>query len=374
MRKKKIRIGILTHNYPSNHSDRKDAGIFIHDFANELAKYSKVFIFCPDFGGKKERYKKVPVTWFNWGKDNTKFGNWKLYNPIYIYKFFKMLFIGQKEATNFARINKLDYCVACWTIPSAIFALIIKIKLKIPYAVWSLGSDVNKYSKIPILSQLIHLSLRLANKRYANSHLLCDKVENISGKRCKFMPAITNFKLAKISKVSLNKKEVNLLFVGRLEKVKGADTLIDAIKLAKNQKTISLNILGDGSERNALEKKAPKRIVKFRGWADESMVGGYMKESDCLVIPSRNESLPLVIIEASKLKLPVIATKVGDCERIIKKYKIGISVEKENPQALAKAIDYVSNNKLNKKKMLFKKLTTDFSQEKTVKNFLKEIL
>jgi len=74
----KLKIGILTHNYPINSKERKDAGIFIYDFCQELSKYAQVFVFCPDFGGKKEIYKKIPVTWFDWGGGNEKFGNWKL--------------------------------------------------------------------------------------------------------------------------------------------------------------------------------------------------------------------------------------------------------------------------------------------------------
>ncbi len=374
---KKLRIGILTHNYPVNSGERKDAGIFIYDFAHELSKKADVFVFCPDFGGSKEKYKKVPVMWFDWEGGNEKFGNWQLFNPVYIYKFFKLIYIGQKKAIEFAKENKIDYCLSCWTLPSAIFGLRVKQALKIPYASWSLGSDVNKYVKIPILGQLINLALRKADKRYANSFALINKVKEISQKECSFLPAITNFEKG-ARNIKSKGKIFRFLFVGRLERIKGPDILIDAVSnLLEKQKNFEVNILGDGTMMRDLKNKTANNmnsIVNFLGWADQKKVSNFMSISNCLVIPSRNESLPLVLIEAARRNLPVIATRVGDCERMIKKYNIGISVQKENPDRLSSAMSRIMKDKGYKRKRPgFKKLSSDFSQEKTVDVFLSNI-
>lgn len=376
LQKNRARIGILTHNYPINSKDRKDAGIFIYDFAQELAKRADVFVFCPDFGGKKEKYKKVSVKWFDWGGGNEKFGNWKLFNPVYVYKFFKLIFLGQREAIRFVKENKIDYCLCCWAVPSAIFGLRIKQSLGVPYASWSLGSDVNKYVRIPVLGQLIYFALKSSSRLYANSFRLCEIVKNVSGRECNFLPAITDFKLKKIVKPKIDKKKFNFLYVGRLEIVKGPDILVEAVEfLVKKRKDFSVNVLGDGSMMKILREKSKNvsKYINFIGWADESLVGGYMKASNCLVIPSRNESLPLVMIEAAKVKLPVIATDVGDCERMIKKYKLGVVVNKENPDKLSKAMNNVIDGKVNLKLAKFVDLTHDFSQSEAVTTFLSGI-
>ncbi len=375
--KNKVRIGILTHNYPITSKDRKDAGIFIYDFAQELAKNADVFVFCPDFGGKKEKYKKVPVTWFDWGGGNEKFGNWKLFNPLYVYKFFKLIFLGQREAIKFAQKNNIDYCLCCWAVPSAIFGLRINQSLGIPYASWSLGSDVNKYIRFPILGQLIYFAMKKSLRLYANSFRLCEIVKHVSGRECDFLPAITDFKLKNVVKPKLNKNKFNFLYVGRLENVKGPDLLVQAVEiLSKKRKNFVVNVLGDGSMMDTLQEKSKNisNYINFVGWADEAVVGGYMKESKCLVIPSRNESLPLVMIEAAKVKLSVIATDVGDCERMIKKYKLGIVAGKENPNMLAKAMGNMIDMKVNIKLAKFTDLTRDFSQSRATKTFLSGII
>lgn len=374
MKKNKLRIGIFTHNYPTTSKERKDAGIFIYDFANELSKHANVFVFCPDFGGKKEIYKKVPVTWFKWDNKNEKFGNWQLFNPVYVYKFFKLIYIGQKEAIKFVEKNKIDYVLSCWAIPSSMFAWRVNLVLKKPYASWSLGSDVNKYTKIPILSQFISLSLSSADKLFANSYALIEKVEKMSNQETLFLPAITNFNI-KIKKTKNIDKKFHFLFVGRLEAVKGPDLLIYAIEiLSKKYKNFVVDILGDGSMSKELRLKSKNisNFIKFYGWADEMKVAGFMAKSNALVIPSRNESLPLVIIEAAKEFLPVVATKVGDCERVIKKYNIGYSVVSNDASKFADGMyKIIKKNKFPKKGFL--KLTDDFSQERTVKFFLKNI-
>src|SRR5258708_28485886 len=252
----RLKIGILTHNYPINSKERKDAGIFIYDFCQELSKHADVFVFCPDFGGKKEIYKKVKVTWFDWKGGNEKFGNWKLFNPLYVLKFFKLIYIGQSKAIEFARKNNLDYCLTCWTLPSAIFGLRIKQALNISYATWSLGSDVNKYVKIPILGQLIYLSLKSADSLFANSFALSRKVEGICGRRCDFMPAITTFNSRKDIRIQIDDNFYNFLFVGRLEKVKGLDILLSAVKkLSNKEASFRINLLGGGTLLEELKNK-----------------------------------------------------------------------------------------------------------------------
>src|SRR5437016_2897314 len=111
------KIAIFTHNYPITSKERKDAGIFVYDFAHELYEYADVFIFCPDFGGKKESYKKVPVKWVDWKGPKIKFGNWPMWSPVSVFNFFKLIFIGSREAEKFVKDNNIDYVLACWTMP-----------------------------------------------------------------------------------------------------------------------------------------------------------------------------------------------------------------------------------------------------------------
>lgn len=169
-----MKIGIFTHNFPEGKKDRRNAGVFLRDFADELERKHEVYIYKP--------------------KLSEKLGNWSFFSPRSVYGFIKLIFVGKREAIDFVRKNKLDYCLAAWAIPSGIFTLFIKKNLKIPYAVWCLGSDINLYAKIPILRQIIKFVLKNADRIFANSIFLKNKVEKLSGRKCIFLPAVTNIK------------------------------------------------------------------------------------------------------------------------------------------------------------------------------------
>ncbi|HBE9119042.1 glycosyltransferase family 4 protein [Citrobacter braakii] len=76
--------------------------------------------------------------------------------------------------------------------------------------------------------------------------------------------------------------ELNILYVGVLENHKGVNYLIDAI----DREDIHLDIIGDGSQRNILEKLAVGRQIKFHGFQNLDYIGEAMKKADVLILPS----------------------------------------------------------------------------------------
>ncbi|MDX5595226.1 glycosyltransferase [Pseudovibrio sp. SPO723] len=99
--------------------------------------------------------------------------------------------------------------------------------------------------------------------------------------------------------------------VGRLERVKGFDVLLDAI--SHLPESFHLALAGDGTEREALEAQAAalgiSHRVTFLGNVVE--VNALMPAFDVLAVPSREEGLPLTVIEAQAANVPVVATRVG---------------------------------------------------------------
>jgi glycosyltransferase involved in cell wall biosynthesis len=100
--------------------------------------------------------------------------------------------------------------------------------------------------------------------------------------------------------------------VGRLERVKGHDLLIEAV--ASLSPAPFLFIVGDGSCRVDLEELARRRgvsdRVRFLGHSDK--VATILPAFDVLCQPSRAEGLPLAVLEAQACGVPVVATEVGD--------------------------------------------------------------
>lgn len=346
-----MNIAIFTHNYPKNKSDRKDAGIFVHDFVSELRKEHKVYVFCPDYGNSQ------------------KFGNWSIYNPIHIINFFKNIFFGVKESLKFVKNNKIDYVLCAWAIPSGIYALFANMVYKIPYGVWFLGSDLNVYSRIPFLGTLISIISKYADNLFANSYSLT-KIASMKYGKCLMLPASTKVNKTRVasSKLKLNNQKVNILFVGRLEKIKGIDILLESFK--KLDQKYNLTVIGDGTLKNELDKKNENII--FLGYKGLEVISQYMKKSDFLIIPSRNESLPLVILEAANHKLPVLASDVGDCKYVLNRYKIGEVFNINNSDQIIKSIS-TFNYKLYKNSGRFDDIVVDYSLNNSVRIFLKAI-
>ncbi len=121
-----------------------------------------------------------------------------------------------------------------------------------------------------------------------------------------------------ISEISARaSKTINLLFVGRLVPYKGADMLIEAISSLEPaiQNKIHLTIVGDGSERKALELQVEKvnltKIIDFTGWVEQKETLQYYSNSDIFCFPSIREFGGAVVLEAMANGLPCIVVNNG---------------------------------------------------------------
>ncbi len=117
-----------------------------------------------------------------------------------------------------------------------------------------------------------------------------------------------------------NKKTKHLLSVGSLLPVKGFDTTIRAVASAVAQgKDWHLWIAGEGPERKSLEQLIASDNIKDRvhllGFRND--VRALLSSADLFISASHREGLPLVVIEAMQVGVPVVATPVGGCGEII---------------------------------------------------------
>lgn len=108
-------------------------------------------------------------------------------------------------------------------------------------------------------------------------------------------------------------KIFNFVAVGRLEYVKGFDRLLKAFAFVKERYAIHLNIVGDGSEKSRLIQIAKKLNIEedIFFWGYQENPYAIMASSDAMVLSSRNEGFPNVIIEALACDLPVVSV---DCD------------------------------------------------------------
>ena len=118
-----------------------------------------------------------------------------------------------------------------------------------------------------------------------------------------------------ISKNSLpkSKKNIQLLFLGRLHREKGINESIKAFNILSDEKfNLILNVAGDGPELIHLkEKYKGNNKIKFFGWIGDEEKYQLIANSDLLILPSKREGMPNSVIEAMACGLPIIASDVG---------------------------------------------------------------
>jgi len=170
-------------------------------------------------------------------------------------------------------------------------------------------------------------------------------------------------------------KKYDVLFVGRLVQQKGINFLLEAVSILqkKYKKIIRVAIVGDGPIKKELIKMCEelkiKDSVEFLGFQRD--VDQIMRSSRVLVLPSRWEGFGMVLLEAMKNKLPIIATKVGGIPEIITNEHEGILVPAENPKILANSINCVLENSELRNQLIqnaYKKVQSHYSIEKYAHN------
>lgn len=157
-----------------------------------------------------------------------------------------------------------------------------------------------------------------------------------------------------------DKYTLNVLFVGRLEKRKGIETLLEAIpSVIDKVPNASFTIVGGdtnasplgGSYKNYLLRNLDKRYhpyVTFTGFIPDTELRKYYENCDLFVAPSLYESFGLIYLEAMAWGKPVIGCNVGGVPEVIEDGISGIIVHPEDANELSEAIIRLSECHIRK--------------------------
>jgi glycosyltransferase involved in cell wall biosynthesis len=136
--------------------------------------------------------------------------------------------------------------------------------------------------------------------------------------------------------VDLEPDASDFLFVGEMRRLKGIDILLDALSQVP---AASLTLVGDGSDQAAFETLALSLGLQSRvRFAGRMPIRAALAKGNVLVVPSRNESFPYVVLEGAAAGRVVIASRVGGIPEILPEE---FCVEPVTAQAFAKALDRV---------------------------------
>jgi glycosyltransferase involved in cell wall biosynthesis len=124
--------------------------------------------------------------------------------------------------------------------------------------------------------------------------------------------------------VTPNPDAADFLYVGELRAAKGIDTLLDAIALATQKlgETPRAVLVGSGPDKDMLIARAQRlRIADRISFPGQMPVREAFKLGRIMVVPSRAESLPYVVLEAAAARVPLVSTNVGGIPEIFGPYR-----------------------------------------------------
>lgn len=163
-------------------------------------------------------------------------------------------------------------------------------------------------------------------------------------------------------------------YVGEFRHIKGADILVDAVaRLRAAGRPVTLSLGGDGEETASLRAQCARlnlgEAVRFLGHVPARF--GFSK-GRLLIVPSRGDSMPYVVIEAAAAGVPILASAIGGIPEIFGPYTEGL-VKAGDSAALAEAIARALDDPeaaRNRSRLLKERVFQHFSQDAMVEGVI----
>ncbi|MFQ6010133.1 MAG: glycosyltransferase family 4 protein [Candidatus Aenigmatarchaeota archaeon] len=234
--------------------------------------------------------------------------------------------IGAILALRKAR-EKIDIIHAHPLHPAGTAAVMFKTFSKVPVVVTSHGSDLAKWSKVPLGKAFFSRIANSSDKVICVSDALARRAKDIGIKRKKIMVVPNGIdvphKIRKASKIRLRQqlrlpeKKKTVLFVGMMEDIKNPQELLE---VAKHLKDYLFVFVGGGSlERQMRQYAITNKLgnVRFTGMKDHETALKYIRAADILAVPSKFEGFGIVALEGMMLGTAVVAKPAGALKNLL---------------------------------------------------------
>jgi len=350
-----VRVLHVTTSFPSSSKDF--SGAFVYRLIKaQTQKGLKCKVLCPySKSDVKDWPKGIDVYRFKYSSDPTltsASGGIPAALKLNPYLYFNIPSFLFYMARNIISLSKdVDIIHAHWSI-CGFTCGITKHFHKLPIVTTLRGSDVYR-AKNSSLYRLIHgINGKTSNAIICVSNSLLRDFMKLSPKYKSKVSFIPNgvgeefYKLALIDKV---KYPIRFLFIGSLIELKQVELLISALSLIKGagDKWL-LTIAGDGPMRASLERLCKKlgieEFCSFLGKVPPFDIPPLISKHHVLVLPSKREGRPNVVLEAMASARVVIASDIESCRELVSHNKNGFLFDSSSPQGLYQILRQVVNN------------------------------
>lgn len=361
-----IRILTLTCMYPNKIDG--NSGIFIRKQVDSLReKNCLVKVICPFpyspnilwFNPKWRSYSEIPAS--------EVVGGIEVHHPRYLRLPGKTFHGLACYSMDLGTRNRIDSIMkefkphvihAQMATPVGYVGLMLRRRYNLPLVCSIRGSDIHTYPQFGRLSaRLTREVLSGTDQVVSVSKALRAEAERIARPRKEInviyngcdSDAFTNDKESRNvirKKLGISIRDKAIIFVGKICRNKGVYELVDVFRhLAGTYTGLHLILVGDGPDLEAVRNMASSgglaNKVHLAGTVSHGEVSQWLSSADIFALPSRNEGLPNVILEAMACSLPVVASRVGGIPEAVTDGESGILVGKEDLYSLTSAIKHL---------------------------------
>jgi glycosyltransferase involved in cell wall biosynthesis len=345
------RILFVTHAYPRQVGDAP--GSFVHRLVREVQRAgAEVLVLAPHAAGlpEQETLEGITIRRFRYAAEAHEtlaytgtmaeqvLGSWRGR-----FAFGGMVLAGVRAIRRELRAFRPTVIHAHWWFPSGMLATVAAGRT--PVVITMHGSDVRLAVSRRVVHPIVRRILNRASAVTAVSQWLAGQAERLGTRqtiRVAPMAVDTDrFHLTAQSDASTSHDMRPLVFAGRLNAQKGLADLLDA--LARMPHPATLQVIGEGDDRAALETRAQRLGIAHRitwmGRGTPAMLAESFRGAAAVVIPSREEGLGLVAVEAQLCGARVIAYRSGGLPDVVDARWGGVLVEPGDIGQLALALD-----------------------------------
>lgn len=329
-----MRVTVVSHLYPSEREPLR--GTFVAEQVRALAERVEVDVICPVFGGEDERATRegVEVRYLGlpWPKRLPSKVSLTITAAAYRRRLLEVLRTRPRP----------DVIHAHYGFPDGVACVRVARELGVPCVVTLHGDDANVQMRLPGVGSVMAHALEEADAIVCVSEAMRKEVAKRHPRLASKLVTIPNGYDAATIGFEPKLPAEHLLSIGALLPVKAPELLISAYARIAKETPLDLVLAGTGPLEEDLRAQARhlgiRSRVHFLGRLEREQVAAELRRAKALVLPSRHEGMPIVVLEALATGTPVVASAVGGIPEVVADDRFGLLVPKDDEGALAEAL------------------------------------
>ncbi|MBA6294077.1 glycosyltransferase [Colwellia sp. MB3u-70] len=245
--------------------------------------------------------------------------------------------------------NKPKKILASWAFPEAVSASWVSKLMNCDFYFKVHGSDINLHGKIPARAKQIVNASKNAKGILSVSQALADEMITMGIDKEKIhviYNGVDHQKFQVKDSIFEPNNHNYILYVGNLKKEKGVIELLNGFAaISAKYPTLKLLYAGPGNLSSQIASQAKNMAISDKvtllGGVDHDQLPGLINQARLLALPSYNEGVPNVVLEAMACGTPVLATNVGGIPEVVNENICGKIISAQSDSAVAEGLDYI---------------------------------